>query len=282
MAESRYIRTRWRIPLLPVCTLHGCYLKNNLAEPALTILHKRWGLRNIHEISDEDLMDEAVCCLPAEFAVASAVWAPLERAAEASPNPYADKALAELAGWTALVWRLLERVASAHRYQVNRQLHSSTLTDITQLMTDLRVNISPSNQGVQAFIQCLTENVHCLAAARCLRAIMSIETRTESVVSRLPLAELHDALLAAAPQMAVSTKPNERRFREESTQALSRPQAIEYLGVGLRVFNEWMRTRKFPSVTIHKIGRKQVNFIDRADLRRAKYALLDQRRGLLV
>lgn len=274
MVRCRYIRTRWRLPLLPVCTAHGCYLKNDLAEPALTSQYKRSHFLYLADVSDEKLLDEAVCCLPDEFAVVSAVWGPLERAAEASPHPDTDEALGEMAGWTVLSWRLLECVARDHCRQVLQRTTSGMLADIARLMADARVSIAPNQQGVTAFLLGLTDNVHCLAAARCLRTLMLAETRIASVLCRLPLARLHDALMAAAPQMAVTTRAGERLFRDERSQALSRQQAVDYLEVSEVVIDDWIRKRWLPNVAVRKMGQKRFIFIDRADLKRARQYLL--------
>lgn len=148
------------------------------------------------------------------------------------------------------------------------------LADIAQMMADARVTIAPNQQGVQAFLQGLNDNAQRRAAARCLSTIRITEARTVTVLSRLPLEQLHDGLLAAAPQMTVNTEPTERRFREEHSHALTRQQAIDYLGVGGKLVNDWIRKRRFLNVTVRKVGRKHFIFIDRSDLKRARRYLL--------
>ena len=274
LAQSRHIRTRWRIPLLPVCTEHGCHLKTDLAEPALTTQYKFAKYRYLHSVSDEQILEDAVGCMPDEFSAVTSVWAPLERAAESSSQPYADDALGELAGWSVLAWRLLERVARDHCRQVLQRTSSGTLRDIAQMLGDTGLSIASNEPGVLGFLRGLKSNVHSLAADRCLRALIAAEAREVSVLSQLPLATLHDALSAAAPQMTVTTRPGQRLFEDERNQSLSRLQAIDYLGVGEKVVDDWIRTRRLPRVTVHKAGRKRFIFIDRSDLKRARRYML--------
>jgi len=271
MVESRYIRTRWRISMLPICTLHGCYLKKELADPALTVKHKNLGLRSLFEASDEQLMEGAVCCLPAELAVARMVWEPLERAAEACAQPHADSALAERAGWTVVAWHLLGRVANIHRLQTHRQAGSNALSNITNFMAAGRARISPSQQGVRAFVLDITDRAQCRAIAQCLRALIAHDCNKGCVLSRASMTELYDALQAASPQMAARSTHYERQFREEGVQALRRQHAIDYLGIGKTEFDGWMKKLLLPNVTVFKTGKHQFKLFGRADLKQAKH-----------
>ncbi len=274
MVESRYIRTRWRISMLPVCTLHGCYLRKEMPDPALMVKNRHWGLQNLLEATDEQLMEGAVCCLPAELAVARMVWEPLERAAEASTQPHADSALAELAGWTAVAWHLLVRVANIHRLQTHRQAGSNALGNITNYMAAGGARISPSQQGVRAFVLDLTDRTQCRAVAKCLRALIADDCNKGSVLSRASMTEMYDALRAASPHMAARSTHYERQFREEGVQALRRQHAIDYLGIGKTEFDGWIKKLLLPNATVFKTGKHHFKLFERADLKQAKQYLL--------
>lgn len=270
MADKRYVRTRWRLVGLQVCTRHGCFLKSNLAEPAVTTAYKRDGLLHLADATDEELLNEAVCCLPHEFRVMRDVWQPLEAAAEASPLPFSDDALGLLAGWTTLAWRLVDKVAGAHVRHIRKAISRGALADAAQLFRELELTIAPHHAGIQAFLLGLRENVHYKAALRCLRQLMAAEQIEPTVLSRLPLANLHDALVAAAPQLAVVTKPGEVVFRQERERALSRRQAQAELGVNDDVMDRWIRTGAFRSVEVRQLGTKRFVFISRDDVLRVR------------
>ncbi len=133
MLESRYVRTRWRLPGLLVCTFHGCFLKSDVAEPALTTVYKRDGLLHLADATDEDLLAEAVCCMPDQFRVVRQVWGALEVAADKSPLPFTDDSLGHLAGWTVLAWRLVDQVAGAHVRHIRKTTSRGALADAALL-----------------------------------------------------------------------------------------------------------------------------------------------------
>jgi hypothetical protein len=270
MLKSRYVRTRWRLPGLQVCTLHGCFLKSDVAEPALTTIYKRDGLLHLAEATDEDLLAEAVCCMPDQFRVVRKVWGALEVAAEKSPLPFTDDALGQLAGWTVLAWRLVDRVAGAHVRHIRKTISRGALADAAQLFRDVELTIAPHREGIRAFLHCLTENVHYKAALGCLRRLVAAEEIEPTVLGRLPLAHLHDGLVAAAPQLAVMTKAGQIVFREERERALSRNQVKEELGVNDLVINRWIRTGVFRNVEVRQLGAKRFVFISREDVRMAR------------
>lgn len=274
LVDQRYVRARWRLLELPVCTLHGCYLKTNLAEPALTVGYKREDRLHLADATDEQLLVEAVCCLPQEFRHVRDVWAPFERAAEASVDPYTDDALGHLAAWTLLAWRLIEKVTRAHTRQVRKATSHGLLADIVLLFADASLTMAPSREGVQRFLLGLRENVHFKAALNCLRQLMTAEQTERTVLSGLPLAELHDALVAAAPHLPVGTKPGELVFRDERSRAISRSQALDELGVSERLFDDWIRNGKIRQIDIRRLGAKRFIFVGREDVRRVRRLLL--------
>jgi hypothetical protein len=51
MVEQRYVRARWRITELPLCTVHGCWLKDDLVEPAVTGYYSQPGRLRLAEVT---------------------------------------------------------------------------------------------------------------------------------------------------------------------------------------------------------------------------------------
>jgi hypothetical protein len=271
--EDRYVRTRWRLPQLMVCSRHGCYLKSDAAEPAFTAGIKR-RLLVISEATDEEILKEAVCCLPNEFEVCAAVWGPLERAVQLSPHPFPDDEVGELAAWSLLAWRLLERVAQAHVFGVLRAASMGMLANIALMVGALGVSIAPSREGVLCLLRSLRYNVHHAAALRCIRELIKAERKDPTILGKLPLAELEELLAAAAPQMAVPNKAGHMVFQAERERALSLRQAMHELGANQFQMNHWLRARWFPRVEIRRNGAKRFLFIHRDDVRNVRKYLL--------
>lgn len=270
LLERRYIRTRWRLTGLPVCTNHGCYLKSNLVDPALSVDYKRPDRLHIVDASADQLQEAAVCCLPEELRLVRDVWGPFEQAAEASELPYADDELGMLAVWTMFTWELLVDVTRAHCREVLKTSAEGSLSNILVLLRDLQVGIAPSREGVGGFIRGFKQTVHYKAALRCIRRLMASEEKLASAASRLPLQELHDTLVAAAPQVGGMTKAGELLFQEERKHSMSRNEVTIQLGLNDKAIDQWIKEGRFQRVDVRRIGAKRFIFLPREDVRRAK------------
>jgi hypothetical protein len=270
LLERRYVRARWRLTGLPVCTSHGCHLKTNLVDPALSVDYKRPDRLHIVDASNDQLLEAAVCCMPDELRLVRAVWGPFEEAAEASELPYADDALGTLAVWTMFTWELLVDVTRAHCREVLKTSSEGSLSNILVLLRDLQVGIAPSREGVGGFIRGFKQTVHFKAALRCIRRLMASEEKLVSAASQLPLQELHDALVAAAPQVGGMTKAGELLFQEERKHSMSRNEVVNHLGLTDKAVDQWIKEGRFQRVDVRRIGAKRFIFLPREDVRRAK------------
>lgn len=270
LLERRYVRTRWRLTGLLVCTSHGCHLKTNLVDPALSLDYKRPDRLHIVDASNDQLLEAAVCCMPDELQLVMAVWGPFEKAAEASELPYADDALGNLAVWTMFTWELLVDVTRAHCREVLKTSAEGSLSNILVLLRDLQVGITASREGVGGFIRGFKQTVHYKAALRCIRRLMASEEKLASAASCLPLQELHDTLVAAAPQVGGMTKAGELLFQEERKHSLSRNEVIIQLGLNDKAIDQWIKEGRFQRVDVRRVGAKRFIFLPREDVRRAK------------
>ena len=79
MVESRHIRSRWRLTVFEVCTLHQIRLKDNLAERVMTRGYKQDGKYFVTDVSDEQLWEGAVCPMPGEREHVERMWSGFEQ-----------------------------------------------------------------------------------------------------------------------------------------------------------------------------------------------------------
>lgn len=277
MADDRYVRARWRISALHVCTVHGCVLKSDLVEPALTVHFAQRGRLHLAECDTAQLIEGAACCMPNEFRAASMVWAPFEKMAAESADPHTDAALAALAAWSLLMWRALEVVSRIHHKKVIKAPTTGVLTGVGRLVDDLQLDLAPSRNGMLALFEGLRENAHALATQRLLMDLTRDEAKSQTVLSLLPLADLNSLLCAAKPGLAHRTEHGAMAFRQLRNKAMNQAEVkaeLGAIGVGSDVVRRLLRSGQLR--TVRSIGHKGGNhkLIAREDVQRAKKYLM--------
>lgn len=274
--EDPYIRNRWRFSSLLVCTTHGCHLKSNLYEPAFTF-GRPSGKYEIAEASRGVVIEGVTCCFGMELRTARLVWSPFESQADEVQNPRLSEELGELAGWTITMWRLLEEVTRAHHKHVLREPVIDSLSGITRLVTDLRIEAYPSREGMLSLFSRLRHNVHAVAARRLLTTLRQSEDLAPTVLSRLPLLELTERLSAAMPQASRPACKGSLAFGKLQGDAMSFAEArhvLEPLGLGAEMLRQWIHLRVFRSVRYVQSGALKYLFIDRQEVKCAQRLLL--------
>lgn len=194
--EGRYVRARWRIPFLTVCAVHGAVLKDGLVEPAITAAYKRPNKRAVSEVTDDEVMEGATCPTPTGLHYARMIWQPFEQAvcADAAPDVVADRL-----AWALLAERLIDAAVTAHRgpdYPTNdvpRHEHRGWW------LSKERLHVTPDRAGVVAFLVAQGGSSRRRALLRAILRLIGDECRKRTIMSRLPLVELQERLLAAAP-----------------------------------------------------------------------------------
>lgn len=277
MADDRYIRARWRISALHVCTVHGCALKSDLVEPALTVHFAQRGRLHLAECDTAQLLEGAACCMPNEFRAASMVWAPFEQMAAKSTDARTDEALGALAAWSLLMWRTLEVVSRIHHKKVIKAPTTGVLTGVGRLVDDLQLDLAPSRSGMLALFEGLRENAHALATQRLLMDLMCDEAKNQTVLSLLPLADLNGLLCAAKPGLAHRTEHGAMAFRQLRTTAMNQAEVKAELGaagVGSDIIRRLLSNGQLRILQSNgdKGGKHQL--IAREDVQRAKKYLL--------
>jgi hypothetical protein len=272
-SEDRYIRGRWRIPSLLVCTLHGCYLKDDLKDPALTPTRKGEQVLIRAKASDAALLKGAICCLPEEHKIVKAIWGPFEQAASSSHQPMQDDELGELLAWTLLAWRVVESVALAHVKIVQREQAIGRLPSMARLFKAFGLTVSPDKKGVVRFLKGLRHNVHFMTAYRTFRYLLNAERTRQTVMGHLPLQELQELCAAAAPRPEGHANPGEVAFPEEMARGMSRVQVMALLGASESAVNHWMSNGWLPNVETRTFGNKRLLFINKTDVQRLRSRL---------
>lgn len=277
MVDERYIRTRWRITALHVCTVHGCALKSDLVEPALTVHFAQRGRLHLTECDTDQLIEGAACCMPNEVRAAAMVWAPFEKRAAESDNPRTDESLGLLAAWSLLMWRMLEVVSRIHHKKVIKTPTNGVLKGVGRLVDDLQLNLMPSRNGMLALFEGLRENAHALAAQRLLMDLMRDEAKSKTVLSLLPIADLKDLLCAVKPGLAHRTEHGAMAFRQLRAKGMNQAEVkaeLGAIGAGSEVVQRLLRSGQLRILKSNgqKSGKQQL--VSREDVQRAKKYLL--------
>lgn len=267
LVESRYVRARWRITELPLCTLHGCWLKDDLVEPAVTGYYTAPGRLKLAEASTDEILDGAHCPL-AGNREATAVWSGFESAAITSTNPRTDQDLPLRLACALLLWRILTSIAAVHRRQVAKRNLVSPVEDVAEVVRELRLLIKPTVDGTAGLLRQISSKSHLLAAARAIARTTEEEAKHSTLLSLLPLADLHQAALAAEPGLAVPTKTGAYVFRSERQGYYSRNEALELLRVAEATLDSWISRGLIGDVINRQHGRKRFVFLSRCEVDR--------------
>lgn len=275
LMQERYFRTRWRLSGLHACTFHGCLLKADLAEPALTVNYKRDGLKRLLDVQAEQLIEAAQCCLPPEMRAISMVWRPLEDLAQSDAAAGSVEDISALASWSVLTWRSLEEISRAHHKKVLQQPTGGPLTGVGRVVEDLAISLTPSLEGMLALFSALRENIHVLAAKRFFDELIMQEQKAATALSLLPLQHLSERVLSFSRRSTPRTPHGDMAFRDLREHAVNKSVLLEQtalLGASSHVLDRWIREQLLPTVQVSR-GGKQFMFIDREHVRQIRRAL---------
>jgi len=265
IAEQRYIRARWRIHVLPLCTLHGCLFKDDLVEPAVTVGYSEPGRLRLAEATIDDLLVGASCSTEGTL-VATRVWSDFEARAQQSETPSTDQELALSLACSLLLWRCLTAMATVHRRQIAKQQMVSAVADVHQMVGALGLIIDPTQEGITRLLRQVDSKTHLLAAARALERSFDEEARGPTVLSLLPVQEFYQVALAAEPGLRIATKPGAIAFRLEKESYCSRNEAMDRLGVNDQTLDAWVKRGWISDVQERRLGLKRFVFLSRAQV----------------
>lgn len=264
--NGRYVCARWRIPFLSVCTAHGVVLKGGLVEPAITNAYKRPDKRAVSDVTEDELMEGATCPTPVGLAYVRMIWQPFEQAVCLDEAP---GVIAERLAWALLAERLVDAAVTAHRgldyptKDVPRHEHRGWW------LSKERLRITPDRAGVLAFLLDQGGSSRRRATLAALARLIGDECRKRTIMSRLPLVELRERLLAAAP---IGERPGSgalpRALHPPGCKSFEAVEAI--LGCPPNMLYLMLQEGHFDGVKRIQFGRKRYIFVPDAEVDRVR------------
>lgn len=260
--KERYVRARWRITALEVCTQHDLRLKKGLFEPAVTSDYIFPEKRRMEEITDEQIWDGATCPMPNERAYATKIWAGFENAVTTPASEGSREALS----WALLAERLLDAVVTAGYGPEFPLKGASRLSHRVHWLTNAGLRLAASQEGVLSFILSIKVHSERRAVAACLSSMINECIQESTILSTLPLQYLYDRLLAAAPEIycpvAYGALPPD--FHPDGYVSIGYAEWI--LGRSTGFVHYLVRANFFKKVHKVKFVRRVYIFIDRTEI----------------
>lgn len=267
LAQSRFVRTRWRLQPLSVCTIHGLVLKSGAVEPAFSSNYKHPARRAVHEITEQEMQIGATCPTAQGLAYGKAVWAKFEATAASSSLP---SDIAEALAWALLADRLVEAASKAVR-GAEYPCESVPLHEHRAWWLNKHgLQIGPSQLQITGFLNSLPGPAHRRAVMAMLNRMIADEVRTRSVMSRMPLADLKAELLAV-PGDGRSCGALPRALHPEDHLSFEATEAA--LGCAPTLLKHMISLGMLGNVKTIKFGRKTYVFVPGDEVRKARQFL---------
>jgi hypothetical protein len=264
LEQAHYIRARWRIAALDVCTVHGLNLQTGLAEPAVTCAYKDPRKSMVADVGREEAWTGANCPTSDALRHARAIWAPFEQAVLEDRD--ADEVAMPLA-WALTAERLLDAVVTAVRGPDYPPRGTPRHEHRAAWLLKHGMTITPDQAGVLGFLLGLHEGAHRRAAISCLSRLIGCELGRPTVLSRLPLQHLKDRLLAAEPAPApAGFGALPRHLHPPGHKSLEATEAALGCTPGLLYY--LVREGHFKGVQKIRFGRKLYIFVPDEEVRR--------------
>lgn len=274
--ESRYFRSRWRLTGLHACTVHGCHLKADLFEDALTHYLARRNRTNVVDAKPEQILGGTVLCTADELDAIKMVWEPMEKVAQTVSTVEERQRLDTLACWSILLWNLLDVAASAHYQQILHQPTHGELARVCRFVKDFQLAVEPSMQGLLTLFSSFTEDAHYRSAKRLIDALLERQVKEESVLADLPLRELGERIAALAPRILVPRPVGGTALQGVRNQSVCKAALLERLashGPGREAINRLFKRGLIPTTKL-LCGGRDFTLIDKSHAQRAKRVML--------
>ncbi|MDR8070260.1 TniQ family protein [Burkholderia cenocepacia] len=185
MLESRYIRSRWRLTRLEMCTIHSVRLKDDLAEPVMTLGYKRSDKYFLTEVTNEQLCEGAVCPMPVERSHYQRLWSGFERLIVDDQVPQAYVQLTCILFLEAL----FDAVVVAVDKVGYRHIDIPRSTRVAETIERMQLPFEPNFDGIRSFLQEATGAPRLAVLSR-LRRMLLEEPHRPTCLSKLPIEEL--------------------------------------------------------------------------------------------
>jgi hypothetical protein len=142
------------------------------------------------------------------------------------------------------------------------------IEDVGEIVMELGLSVESSVDGLARVFRQITSKTHLLAAERVLARTIEEEGKQRTLLSLLPLEDLHQVVLAAEPGLAVPNRTGAFVFRQEKQSHYSRNEALERLGIAEQRLDAWVRRGLIRDVVTRQQGRKQFVFLSRPEVDR--------------
>jgi hypothetical protein len=196
MTQSRYIRSRWRLTVFDVCTIHHIRLKDDLVEPVMTRGYRQENRYFVTEVTDEQLWAGAVCPMPSERRHVDRLWSGFERLIVENDTPGAFKQLTCILFLEAL----LDALASTTSEFESSPVGIPRSTNLAELVARYEFSLSVGLDGIRNFLDQITLASHRDVVLARLRRMSLEEARRPTFFSNLPIAALRRRLLVGAQE----------------------------------------------------------------------------------
>jgi hypothetical protein len=214
MAQSRYIRARWRLRLFEICTIHYIRLKEDLAEPVMTRGYTKSGKRFVTEVTDEQMWEGAVCPMPRERRYVERLWSGFENSIIEDDT----RTVMETLPFILLLDALFDAIAARTGARRALQLGIPRSASIAELVEQFEYPVMPDLAGTRALLKLIAAR-HRWAALTRLRRVLMDEVDRPTCLSKLPVAELRMVL-----------RNNRRKAADKRARSLTCPQQAQSEG----------------------------------------------------
>ncbi|MCA8332680.1 TniQ family protein [Burkholderia cepacia] len=191
LTESRYIRSRWRLKLFEVCTIHHIRLKDDLAEPVMTRGYREDGRYLVTDVTDEQLWAGSVCPMPSERRYVEQLWAGFERSIIENDIPAALEKLPCILFLVAL-FDAIARTTADSGYLPISVPRSTTFAKVAE---QFQYQATPNIDGIRTLLDKIAVIEHRHVVLACLRRMLGDEADRPTCLSNLPIADLRMRLL---------------------------------------------------------------------------------------
>jgi hypothetical protein len=258
MTESRHIRSRWRITVFEVCTIHNLRLKDDLAEPVMTRGYKEDERYLITDVTDEQLWAGAVCPMPSERRHVEKLWSGFERAIIQSDTSGALKTLTCILFLEAL----LDAIATTIEDSEYLQIGGSRSANMAKLVEKFEYPLSPDLDGIRTFLDQIALVKHRYVVLGRLRRMLADEVDRPTCLSNLPIPELRARLLNSSRNRPSSPTRGLVHPRHTQPQGyVSFNKAESLIGCTPSFLQHMVRNGIFPDINVVTHGRKRFTYL---------------------
>ncbi|MFM0086899.1 TniQ family protein [Paraburkholderia sediminicola] len=260
MIQSRYIRSRWRLRLFDICTIHDVRLKDDLAEPVMTRGYKSKGKHFITDVTDEQLWTGAVCPMPNERRHARQLWSSFERSIIERDIPRA----LEMLPYILLLDALLDAIAK-NEWAGRLLPEIPRSANIAELVEQCQYAVRPNFHGVCTFLDHVTATDQRNIALQRLRRVLDDEAVRPTCLSSLPIAELRERLRRDGRDERGIRKHDLVRSRQASPdEYVSLEKARLLIGCSRQCLLDLIRNQFFPDTRAVQRGRLLFEYLPRS------------------